>query len=193
MVTPGLLDAKDLPREVRLSSLSTRSTVCVLDAALMTGLEDLVARGLLDAKDLPKEVVLQPGPELHSAFEPLRKPWKWRPWTRAVCWTLRSRQRGACATCEWGCSGGIPCHTARPMRAFMVIVLRSWPCVQVPVADADFNAVRKVKAPLLTKACRRLLTDDRFAGGSGHQSYTNRIETDDAPSEPRNTVCHSGG
>jgi hypothetical protein len=36
--------------------------------------------------------------------------------------------------------------------------------VQVPVGDADFKAVREVKAPLLTKACRRLLTDDRFAG-----------------------------
>jgi hypothetical protein len=34
----------------------------------------------------------------------------------------------------------------------------------VPVGDADFSAVRKVKAPLLTKAGRRLLTDERFAG-----------------------------
>jgi hypothetical protein len=34
----------------------------------------------------------------------------------------------------------------------------------VPQGDADFTAVRKVKAPLLTKACRRLITDERFAG-----------------------------
>ncbi len=35
---------------------------------------------------------------------------------------------------------------------------------QVPVADAVFQEVRKVKAPLLTRACQRLLTEDRFAG-----------------------------
>lgn len=34
----------------------------------------------------------------------------------------------------------------------------------MPQGDADFTAVRKVKAPLLTKACRRLITDERFAG-----------------------------
>ncbi len=34
--------------------------------------------------------------------------------------------------------------------------------VQVPVADADFAAVRKWKVPLLQKAAKRLCTDDRF-------------------------------
>lgn len=36
--------------------------------------------------------------------------------------------------------------------------------LQVKVADAHFPTVRKVKAPLLVKASRTLLTDDRHAG-----------------------------
>lgn len=32
------------------------------------------------------------------------------------------------------------------------------------VTDADFPSVRKYKAPLLVKACKRLLTDKSFGG-----------------------------
>ncbi len=43
--------------------------------------------------------------------------------------------------------------------------------MQVPVGDAKFAEVRKVKAPLLVKACRRLLTDERFAGAGSETPH----------------------